>query len=329
MDPRKVRKGAFLGTDPRIRGDGPNPVRHTADRADRPPHTRGWTRWPPKPSWRPKQTPAYAGMDPGPRLLPIRSSTDPRIRGDGPSSVIHAVSAPTRPPHTRGWTSVRRATRRKKVQTPAYAGMDRILSSYKNIRLTDPRIRGDGPDPRGHTRRGADRPPHTRGWTPRRRPLKAKTAQTPAYAGMDLHCLGYVPVRRPDPRIRGDGPWYFLLRARIFSRPPHTRGWTQRPYIHESTVLQTPAYAGMDPLQPGDHCQFCTDPRIRGDGPKPLYAAGIWTVRPPHTRGWTSAAPAAYPRCGQTPAYAGMDPGRNARSNGGTADPRIRGDGPK
>ncbi len=90
----------------------------------------------------------------------------------------------------------------------------------------DPRIRGDGPDTIFMGTKDDYRPPHTRGWTYHVVGWAVPLLQTPAYAGMDLASECGVDLVLADPRIRGDGPAFDLVRLHRFGRPPHTRGWT-------------------------------------------------------------------------------------------------------
>ncbi len=328
MDLIERERTFWNDTDPRIRGDGPGPLCVKPISDTRPPHTRGWT--PSKRFAGPAayQTPAYAGMDPSFGSMYAWSLTDPRIRGDGPDVQGTLGEYDRRPPHTRGWTSRTRRESRHEHQTPAYAGMDLIVCCEVWSAVTDPRIRGDGPNRRCPLFFISTRPPHTRGWTSVSAAVGSGGRQTPAYAGMDLRRLVRKAHETPDPRIRGDGPNYCVQEKWCVNRPPHTRGWTLMPSSYSRNPRQTPAYAGMDPASPSSMARRTADPRIRGDGPLLAPKLHIFSHRPPHTRGWTPRRGGRKHAFRQTPAYAGMDLVLMALIFHANSDPRIRGDGP-
>ena len=84
----------------------------------------------------------------------------------------------------------------------------------------------------------------------------------------------------------------------------------------------------MDPAKSAHKRARYGLPRTRGDGP---HTPRPWTVQgraPPHTRGWTRLPHQGLRRRGDSPAHAGMDPGRTAPSCAIRGLPRTRGDGP-
>src|SRR5690606_10389390 len=89
-----------------------------------PPHTRGSTpvlalcRQPAGVS------PAYAGIDPRPRVHLRPSGRFPRIRGDRPPPLYLRRTVAVFPPHTRGSTASRDARHGQVDVSPAYAGID-------------------------------------------------------------------------------------------------------------------------------------------------------------------------------------------------------------
>ena len=328
MDPTHLRElGARLGF-PRTRGDGPE--RHTIRRAldALPPHTRGWTgrSWP----WLvvASASPAHAGMD---RRYFGRSrfrDCFPRTRGDGPLTLRHPGERAGLPPHTRGWTVLRRVGDHPVEASPAHAGMDPLLLVQATTVEGFPRTRGDGPcssfmgPPMGVL------PPHTRGWTPEPwRPEMPETA-SPAHAGMDPSDSGSFSSGESFPRTRGDGPRVQEWRVSRDWLPPHTRGWTPDARPAEPTPAASPAHAGMDPRGgrgPDGGGRF---PRTRGDGPRTIRCSTAPIRLPPHTRGWTRHRAAAIHVGGASPAHAGMDRSRRRCRQRDGGFPRTRGDGP-
>ena len=65
---------------------------------------------------------------------------------------------------------------------------------------------------------------------------------------MDLMLLTCFHIGSTEPRLRGDGPPRRFGTAASSSRTPPTRGWTLEIEVPDDTVVQNPAYAGMDPL---------------------------------------------------------------------------------
>ena len=73
------------------------------------------------------------------------------------------------PPHTRGWTPDGLDHGHRDVVSPAHAGMD-LWTNDGLVRLGGfPRTRGDGPSSSKKRWPEMKFPPHTRGWTGRRR----------------------------------------------------------------------------------------------------------------------------------------------------------------
>ena len=72
--------------------------------------------------------------------------------------------------------------------------------------MTEPRLRGDGPNRVGAEIVVVTRTPPTRGWTWADSERRLSMAQNPAYAGMDLYSSSDFIVNTSEPRLRGDGP---------------------------------------------------------------------------------------------------------------------------
>ena len=71
--------------------------------------------------------------------------TEPRLRGDGPSTYFCYSDYLDRTPPTRGWTHREKTLTPAPLQNPAYAGMDLLGWVPFHYRGPEPRLRGDGP----------------------------------------------------------------------------------------------------------------------------------------------------------------------------------------
>ena len=110
--------------------------------------------------------------------------------------------------------------------------------------------------------------------------------------------------------------------------PPRSRGWTLEDALGLVVTGASPALAGMDPRtdsRPEPRGGF---PRARGDGPFHAASPFCLILLPPRSRGWTLRVGAADRDVGASPALAGMDLTRTARSRWRISFPRARGDGP-
>ena len=234
---------------PRTRGDGPTPAWRALALEVAPPHTRGWTLLLMAAAGQDLGSPAHAGMDP--RSHPGRSGLLrlPRTRGDGPAGGTALEFGAWAPPHTRGWTRPFRGPAHVGPGSPAHAGMDPLVTLWRNSRQRLPRTRGDGP---GSLTVALDRqpaPPHTRGWTRRDRGDAWTISGSPAHAGMDPHRPLPAAWLIRLPRTRGDGPFEGAMNQVRAVAPPHTRGWTLEDTVRAEERVGSPAHAGMDPLK--------------------------------------------------------------------------------
>jgi hypothetical protein len=147
MDPYAPREPCAGLRRPRLRGDGPRRSRHSADRPEAPPPTRGWTCGRRISSPTTSGAPAYAGMDPDKVRIGRAGDRRPRLRGDGPFSIVRGYVFEEAPPPTRGWTLVHRREDDRIAGAPAYAGMDRASPISRPRSTGRPRLRGDGLPP--------------------------------------------------------------------------------------------------------------------------------------------------------------------------------------
>ena len=147
----------------------------------------------------------------------------PRTRGDGPLRPVLSTEVVGAPPHTRGWTLLDHLPRLRDGGSPAHAGMDPILSTFRPLYRGLPRTRGDGPGSVFAEPAVGLAPPHTRGWTRFAVDVPGRRAGSPAHAGMDPSHRRWPPEPPRLPRTRGDGPIFPSVGSRR-PRLPRTRG---------------------------------------------------------------------------------------------------------
>ena len=219
-----------------------------------------------------------------------------------------ACSASVVPPPTRGWTPLQTIGGRPRPGSPAHAGMDPFRARRCPGPVGFPRPRGDGPAVRQPPAHSDRVPPPTRGWTRGTGRHGPGEPGSPAHAGMDPRWPTGSSVHR----------WV----------PPPTRGWTRSLACSRMRAPGSPAHAGMDLTTPSERASSSRFPRPRGDGPGSSGVRITRSVVPPPTRGWTHPFEAAAAVMQGSPAHAGMDPHRVAKSAYGNGFPRPRGDGP-
>ena len=212
----------------------------------------------------------------------------PRTRGDGPKMVFARLNIQMAPPHTRGWTPRTDPPARDGCGSPAHAGMDPTRAPGRSSGRRLPRTRGDGPRTGLRSAPTSWAPPHTRGWTARKREVQRARVGSPAHAGMDPATRRSGKGSKRLPRTRGDGPQSARAVLRQPEAPPHTRGWTPRDASDVRARRGSPAHAGMDPEREAVYPFRLRLPRTRGDGPWGRDRRHSIAPAPPHTRGWTS-----------------------------------------
>ena len=267
MDRWLVRVWGHMRRVPRMRGDGPLPVRMEYQDDVCSPHARGWTE--------PVQTsrssghvfPACAGMDRPPWFLRACLPGVPRMRGDGPLAQFQGVDTYECSPHARGWTVLAVVADAGEAVFPACAGMDRSKRLIGRQSPCVPRMRGDGPTPMRDGESLVLCSPHARGWTGPRKVHGSSTIVFPACAGMDR---ADVVGRRKVcgvPRMRGDGPLCRTGGPYHKWCSPHARGWTDGGQRRDPALEVFPACAGMDRGSSRHRYAQMSVPRMRGDGP--------------------------------------------------------------
>ena len=259
-----------------------------------PPPTRGSTRLVAGPVLVPLGSPAHAGID------PARSPSE-----------RHVVPAP---PPTRGSTLGLQPGLKVALGSPAHAGIDPMCPLYPNTRPWLPRPRGDRPRTRRIARSAISAPPPTRGSTPHRLARLRLGSGSPAHAGIDPTRAAITTAARRLPRPRGDRPVDHLTPAASDAAPPPTRGSTPLRGELGPGVVGSPAHAGIDPSSVPRERPLRGLPRPRGDRPITLTPHDPEWWAPPPTRGSTRCQGAEAPRQLGSPAHAGIDPSRSARS---------------
>ena len=111
-------------------------------------------------------------------------------------------------------------------------------------------------------------PPLARGWTPGRAIADEDMHGSPARAGWTSRSM-HERERERDwlPRSRGDGPTPGSWSSCRAPAPPLARGWTPMAFQTPTTVLGSPARAGMDRAARTVRIVIERLPRSRGDGP--------------------------------------------------------------
>ena len=97
--------------------------------------------------------PACAGMHRWRSTSTLGTRTVPRMRGDAPATDPEIVARLDRSPHARGCTAGPGLGQALIVPFPACAGMHRFRSPPRRQIAAVPRMRGDAPHCRSHTRR--------------------------------------------------------------------------------------------------------------------------------------------------------------------------------
>ena len=167
-----------------------------------------------------------------------------------------------------------------------------------------------------------------RRWTVDDDVLALAGAQTSAYAEMDRFGVLQAPFSPPNLRICGDGPARGRTARVPAAKPPHMRRWTLPEIPRGALVVQTSAYAEMDPRSLRRHRPLRPNLRICGDGPGLCFLLGKDSCKPPHMRRWTVVKGVFDEAIKQTSAYAEMDRRLIFHSLSCPANLRICGDGP-
>ena len=171
----------------------------------------------------------------------------PRVRGDGPVAGTGDAITLAFPPRARGWTLFTHGAPGPMSVSPACAGMDPSDPEGLEGSRRFPRVRGDGPEPCSLSRPHPWFPPRARGWTFVSTRANARSAVSPACAGMDPFYSSKPAKRCRFPRVRGDGPQFCERGSSLYWFPPRARGWTF--FVGEAGGISevSPACAGMDP----------------------------------------------------------------------------------
>ena len=151
------------------------------------------------------------------------------------------------PPPARGWPRVLRLGDRRRVGSPARAGMApaRMKAPCSCVRF--PRPRGDGPHCTIKPVLVPRVPPPARGWPRRGSAIHDQAEGSPARAGM-APCKSWSTASKPRfPRPRGDGPRISAGNVVTALVPPPARGWPREGAHGRLRADGSPARAGMAP----------------------------------------------------------------------------------
>ena len=253
---------------PRARGDRPKKRIPPPPDVTAPPRPRGSTGVRRQAVRLGRGSPAPAGIDPPPALIPDWRSRLPRARGDRPCAEGSPCACCAAPPRPRG--STRHLPGRQDIRrgSPAPAGIDPPMEGRKERVRRLPRARGDRPCLMTRPRTTLAAPPRPRGSTPARVVSALREAGSPAPAGID-------PKGRPMTRARGDRPTIMNMMLRL----PRARG-----------DGGSPAPAGIDPGLERDERDLVRLPRARGDRPRRAGPGAPSCAAPPRPRGSTRRA---------------------------------------
>ena len=253
---------------PRRRGDAPLALRPAVHQVVFPPQARGCTLLVGQPDDLPVVSPAGAGMHPPPGDAAGRCACFPRRRGDAPELLLMMTVLAKFPPQARGCTDPAAVPDRRRVVSPAGAGMHRPPVATAPSRSSFPRRRGDAPFAR-NSQSGRPRfPPQARGCTPDVEPLVVPGVVSPAGAGMHRITKTPAMIRQSFPRRRGDAPSPTSGGGSPKSFPPQARGCTLRALARKARANVSPAGAGMHQVRSTEASAKVGFPRRRGDAPR-------------------------------------------------------------
>ena len=225
--------------DPRVRGDDGGKVVAWCGFVGRPPRARGRLHRRHGHGCRLGTTPACAGTTARRHAFLRTAADDPRVRGDDVRYAINTARTLGRPPRARGRPVGVGLRWLHRGTTPACAG----TTSWGGLRFEqvgdDPRVRGDDHSRRRACRSLRGRPPRARG-RPRDHPHRpAGRRTTPACAGTTATRPTSSPMRRDDPRVRGDDLSITPESATYRGRPPRARG---RHLLTRQVIVTSPGF---------------------------------------------------------------------------------------
>jgi len=271
-----------------MRGDRPTEHRAEGRRDQATPHARGSTR---RHSSRLAQFPGYpacAGIDPFSSSHGQASFGLPRMRGDRPRPGRHGSSSTKATPHARGSTQRRELVGSVEAGYPACAGIDPPSARELSRRGRLPRMRGDRPTKTGCQEAQFMATPHARGSTVREGVRQVADFGYPACAGIDPCAISSPPRYARLPRMRGDRPDLWTWLKETAWATPHARGSTRACDSGIRPGRGYPACAGIDLRASFPAAARQGLPRMRGDRPWTVTAAGDAWEATPHARGSTS-----------------------------------------
>ena len=217
----------------------------------------------------------------------------PRLRGEDRRTEGNPRREGETPPLTRGRLGAAKTRETRSRNTPAYAGKTPSRKTFADASRKHPRLRGEDESIRFSSRNHSETPPLTRG---RRRasPVgRARSRNTPAYAGKTTDPRRSAWRCRKHPRLRGEDPPKSKPTRSRWETPPLTRGRPSGFNAIGRGFGNTPAYAGKT---------------------LPPVAASLSSMEtPPLTRGRHAKVDGGGLADGNTPAYAGKTRDLRAR----------------
>ncbi len=249
----------------------------------------------------------------------------PRVRGEQPVQVPHAVFALGSPPRARGTARAAGSGSAEHGITPACTGNSARTPAPTSRSRDHPRVRGEQDGRKGLQLPEAGSPPRARGTVRHSGPRAPVAGITPACAGNSSALWPARTRSRDHPRVRGEQRYEPVSASISFGSPPRARGTDAGGGHGIDRARITPACAGNRWSGSTTTCRHSDHPRVRGEQLRRRRRLGR-LGSPPRARGtdtyrlWRIVSPGITPACaGNSFGYADGD--RDAEDH-----PRVRGE---
>ena len=291
---------------PRVRGDHGIGCSMILSRFGTPPRARGSPGRIRRDDAAGGNTPACAGITAHGAGHATRPGEHPRVRGDHPRTRLRTAPTSGTPPRARGSLDPDDPDRRPGGNTPACAGITRLIQPTAHLFEEHPRVRGDH-----HVEAYArfieeGTPPRARGSQPGLLVDPAGYGNTPACAGITTRTPCASRRAREHPRVRGDHAPAAAGSPQEGGTPPRARGSLRLRGTTDPRVGNTPACAGITLPASQRSTVGSEHPRVRGDhgdsGRNIIRGRGT----PPRARGSHVQRPLHRGPDRNTPACAGI-----------------------
>ncbi len=230
------------------------------------------------------------------------------------------------PPRARGRRACARPSRAPSRATPARAGTTDADNVRVGLNGSNPRGRGDDLWYLTSHCGVIEQPPRARGRPEESRLEVAALGATPAGAGTTWIGSTAAPRGGSNPRGRGDDYGADPQGLQRIEQPPRARGRPGHRRGSRRPGRATPAGAGTTSMRARRTSGPRSNPRGRGDDPKPIAILGCGMEQPPRARGRPPTGSCPRPDPGATPAGAGTTTAPCSAARGGGSNPRGRGD---